>query len=169
MPGLVLGIGYLRFFRGWELPFDGGLLTTSWLIFVLAYAVRRLPYALRSAMAALTQMHPALEEAAANLGANRWRTIRKIVLPLMAGGLVTGFVTCFITAAAEISETILLTSRESAAPMSYGIYLYFQSIAGRGPGAALSVIAILLVALGTFVTHLLAARANPHTAAGARS
>jgi len=169
MPGLVLGIGYLRFFRGWELPFGNGLLTASGLIFVLAYGIRRLPYALRSCMAALTQVHPALEEAAQNLGAGRWRTLRRVVLPLMMGGLVTGFVTCFITAASEISETILLTSRESMAPMSYGIYLYFQSIAGRGPGAALSVIAILLVALGTFITHVLAARATPHTAQGARS
>jgi ABC-type Fe3+ transport system permease subunit len=98
-------------------------------------------------MAALTQVHPALEEAAENLGAGRWQTIRRIVIPLMMGGILAGFVTSFITAAAEISETILLTSRESLAPMSYGIYLYFQSIAGRGPGAALSVIAITLVSI----------------------
>jgi iron(III) transport system permease protein len=169
MPGLVLGIGYLRTFRGIELPFGGGALTASWLIFVLAYSVRRLPYALRSCMAALTQVHPALEEAAENVGASRWRIIRKIVLPLMTGGLLAGFVTSFITAAAEISETILLTSKESMAPMSYGIYLYFQSIAGRGPGAALSVIAITLVALGTYLSHRIAATATPHQNVGART
>ena len=169
MPGLVLGIGYLRTFRGIELPFGGGALTASWLIFVLAYSVRRLPYALRSCMAALTQVHPALEEAAENVGASRWWIIRKIVLPLMMGGLLAGFVTSFITAAAEISETILLTSKESMAPMSYGIYLYFQSIAGRGPGAALSVIAITLVALGTYLSHRIAATATPHQNVGART
>ena len=169
MPGLVLGIGYLRTFRGVELPFDMGTLTSSWLIFVIAYSVRRLPYALRSCMAALTQVHPTLEEAAQNVGANRLRTIRKIVVPLMMGGLLAGFVTSFITAAAEISETILLTSRESLAPMSYGIYLYFQSIAGRGPGAALSVIAVTLVALGTYLSHRLAAAATPHQKVGGQS
>lgn len=169
MPGLVLGIGYLRTFRTVELPFDMGTLTSSWLIFVIAYSVRRLPYALRSCMAALTQVHPTLEEAAHNVGANRWRTIRKIVVPLMMGGLLAGFVTSFITAAAEISETILLTSRESLAPMSYGIYLYFQSIAGRGPGAALSVIAVTLVALGTYLSHRLAAAATPHHKVGGQS
>lgn len=169
MPGLVLGIGYLRTFRDVELPFGAGALTSSWLIFVLAYSVRRLPYALRSCMAALTQVHPALEEAAESVGASRWRTIRRIVLPLMMGGLLAGFVTSFITAAAEISETILLTSKESMAPMSYGIYLYFQSIAGRGPGAALSVIAITLVALGTYLSHRIAAVATPHQNVGART
>jgi iron(III) transport system permease protein len=153
MPGVVLGIGYLRAFRGVEVPFTDTALTASWLIFVLAYSVRRLPYALRSCTAALQQAHVSLEEAAQNLGATRGRAIRRVVVPLMAGGILAGFVTSFVTAAVEISETILLTSRESLAPMSYGIYLYMQSIAGRGPGAALGVIAVAIVALGTYASH----------------
>jgi len=153
MPGVVLGIGYLRTFRDTEIPFTGEALLGSWLIFVLAYTVRRLPYALRSCNAALQQVHLSLEEAAQNLGASRARTIWRVVVPLMAGGILAGFVTSFITAAVEISETILLTSRESLAPMSYGIYLYMQSIAGRGPGAALGVVAIVMVALGTYLSH----------------
>jgi len=45
--------------------------------------------------------------------------------------------------------------------LSYGIYLYNQSIATRGPAAALGVIAIVIVALGTYLAHrLLAARAG---------
>jgi len=157
MPGLVLGIGYLRVFRGVELPFGMGAFTASWMIFVIAYGVRRLPYALRSCMAALSQVHPSLEEAAENLGAGKLRVIVRVVVPLMMGGILAGFVTSFITAAGEISETILLTSRESLAPMSYGIYLYMQSIAGRGPGAALGIIAIVLIAAGTYLSHRLVA------------
>jgi iron(III) transport system permease protein len=168
MPGLVLGIGYLRTFRGVELPFIGPL-TASWLIFVLAYAVRRLPYALRSCMAALSQVHPSLEEAAENLGANRWRTVRRVVVPLMMGGILAGFVTSFVTAAGEISETILLTSRESLAPMSYGIYLYMQSIAGRGPGAALGVIAVVLIGIGTWFSHRVVAAHSPHDVKGEKT
>ena len=165
MPGLVLGIGYLRTFRGVELPFVGPL-TASWLIFVLAYAVRRLPYALRSCMAALSQVHVSLEEAAENMGAGRWRTITRVVVPLMTGGILAGFVISFVTAAGEISETILLTSRESLAPMSYGIYLYMQSIAGRGPGAALGVIAVVLIGLGTWFSHRIVAARSPREVSG---
>lgn len=161
MPGLVLGIGYLRTFRDVDLPFGMGALTASWLIFVIAYAVRRLPYALRACMAAMAQIHPALEEAAFNLGAGRARTIRRVVVPLMMGGILAGFVTSFVTAAGEISETILLTSRESLAPMSYGIYLYMQSIAGRGPGAALGVLAVVIIAVGTWLSHWLVERHSP--------
>ena len=168
MPGLVLGIGYLRTFRGVELPFVGPL-TASWLIFVLAYAVRRLPYALRSCMAALSQVHVSLEEAAENMGAGRWRTITRVVVPLMTGGILAGFVISFVTAAGEISETILLTSRESLAPMSYGIYLYMQSIAGRGPGAALGVIAVVLIGLGTWFSHRIVASRSPREVSGDRT
>ncbi len=155
MPGVVLGIGYLRSFRDVELPFGMGPLLGSSLIFILAYSVRRLPYALRSCNAALAQVHLSMEEAAQNLGASRGRTIMRVVVPMMMGGMLAGFVTSFITAAGEISETILLTSRESLAPMSYGVYLYMQSIAGRGPGAALGVLAVILVGLGTYLSNRL--------------
>ena len=168
MPGLVLAIGYLRTFQAVELPFGGGALTASGLIFVLAYAIRRLPYALRSCVAALQQINPALEEAAQNVGAGRAATVRRVVIPLMAGGILAGFVTSFITAAGEISETMLLTSRESLAPMSYGIYLYMQSIAGRGPGAALGIIAVVLIGAGTYLTHRLVDARPPRAAHGER-
>jgi iron(III) transport system permease protein len=153
IPGVVLAIGYLRTFRGLEMPFSDELVTSSWILLVIAYAVRRLPYALRSCMAALQQLHVSLEEAAENLGATKQRTIRRIVVPLMAGGILAGFVTSFMTAAVELSATIMLTTSQTSAPMSYGIYLYMQSAAGRGPGAALGVLAVIIVALGTYLSH----------------
>ena len=153
IPGLVLAIGYLRLFRGVNLPFSDTPMVNTWVLIMLAYAVRRLPYALRSCMAALQQVHVSLEEVAQSLGAGRLSTIRRVVVPLMAGGMLAGFVTSFITAAVELSATILLTSAQSQAPMSYGIYLYMQSISGRGPGAALGVLAVVVVAIGTYLSH----------------
>lgn len=158
VPGIVLAIGYLRTFQGVELW--GGPITQTWLLIMLAYSVRRLPYALRSCMAALQQINVSLEEAAEMLGASQWRAIRRVVIPLMAGGILAGFVSSFITAAVELSATILLVTRESQAPMSYGIYLYMQSLAGRGPGAALGVLLVLTVAVGTYLSHRFVARAD---------
>jgi iron(III) transport system permease protein len=163
IPGVVLGIGYLRAFRGLELPFADSAFTATWIALMLAYAVRRLPYALRSCMAALQQLHVSLEEAAENLGATKSRTVRRIVVPLMAGGILAGFVTSFITAAVELSATIVLSASASQAPMSYGIYLYMQSIAGRGPGAALGVIAVAIVGLGTYFSYRLTNRSDAWT------
>ncbi len=158
VPGIVLAIGYLRTFQGVQI---GGVpITQTWILIMIAYAVRRLPFALRSCIAALQQINVALEEAAEMLGASGWRTVRRVVIPLMAGGILAGFVSSFITAAVELSATILLVVRESQAPMSYGIYLYMQSVAGRGPGAALGVLAVALVALGTYLSHRVVERSQ---------
>jgi len=158
VPGIVLAIGYLRTFQSFEV--SGVPITQTWLLIMLAYSVRRLPYALRSCMAALQQINLSLEEAAEMLGASKWRSVRRVVIPLMAGGILAGFVSSFITAAVELSATILLVVKESQAPMSYGIYLYMQSVSGRGAGAALGVLLVLTVAIGTYLSHVLADRAN---------
>ena len=159
VPGLVLGIGYLRTFSGVALP-DGTPLATLWIMIVLALAVRRLPYALRACSAALQQISVSLEEAAENLGATRVRTVRRIVVPLMTGGILAGFVVSFSTAAVELSATLMLVQSNADAPLAYGLYVFMQSAAGRGPGAALGVIAVVLVAICTLASHLMIDRSQ---------
>lgn len=156
VPGLVLGIGLLRTYYDIRLPLSGEPLATFWVMLVIAYAVRRLPYALSAASAALRQLHVSLEEAAENLGARKLATLSRIVMPLMTGGLLAGFVTSFATAAVELSATLLLVARSSDAPIAYGIYVYMQSAAGRGPGAALGVIAVVVVAIATYLAYRVA-------------
>lgn len=156
IPGLVLGIGLLRTYYDVKLPFSGESLATFWIMLVIAYAVRRLPYALSAATAALRQLHVSLEEAAESLGARKFTTLLRIVVPLMTGGLLAGFVTSFATAAVELSATLLLVSHAPDAPLAYGIYVYMQSAAGRGPGAALGVIAVIVVAVATYLAYRVA-------------
>jgi len=158
VPGLVLGIGLLRTYYDVKLPFTGEALATFWFMLVIAYAVRRLPYALSAATAALQQLHVSLEEAAENLGAGKFTTLSRIVVPLMTGGLLAGFVTSFATAAVELSATLLLVAHNADAPLAYGIYVYMQSAAGRGPGAALGVIAVVVVAIATYFAYRIAER-----------
>jgi len=153
IPGVVLAVGYLRVFHGWDVPGLGGPLTGSWLILVIAYAMRRLPYTVRACYAALQQIHVSLEEAAQNLGADHLRTFRKVTFPLMLGGLVAGGLISFMTSAVELASTIMLVPRIELGPIAYGIYVYMQSAIGRGPGAALGVVAILLVGVCTYATN----------------
>ncbi len=153
VPGVVLGIGYLRTFFGIQLPWSGEPLASWWVVLVIALSVRRLPYALRACTAGLQQLSVALEEAAENLGAGKLTTVRRVVVPLMVGAMVAGFVTSFATAAVELSATIMLVSRESDAPLAYGLYIFMQSAAGRGPGAALGMIAVVIVAVATYLSH----------------
>ncbi len=153
VPGVVLGIGYLRTFNNFDVPFADTSLASWWVIIVIALTIRRLPYALRACVAAIQQVSPMLEEAAENLGATKSRSVWRIVVPLMSGGILAGFVTSFATASVELSATIMLVSRESDAPLAYGIYEFMQSAAGRGPGAALGVIAVVFVGVGTYLSH----------------
>jgi iron(III) transport system permease protein len=153
IPGVVLATGYLRVFHGTPLPFFHQPLTSLWIILVIAYSARRLPYTLRSCYASIQQVHVSLEEAALNLGANRRRTFFKITFPLMTGGLIAGGLLAFITSSVELASTIMLVPRMEYGPLSYGIYIYMQSAVGRGPGAALGVVAILLVAIGTYLVN----------------
>ncbi len=167
IPGVVLGIGYLRTFYAFDVPIIDKPLATWWVIIVVALAIRRLPYALRACMAALEQLSVMLEEAAENLGATKSRTVRRIVVPLMSGGILAGFVTSFATASVELSATIMLVSAESDAPLAYGIYEFMQSAAGRGPGAALGIIAVLIVGIGTYVSHRIIERGRTEWTADA--
>lgn len=153
IPGVVLAVGYLRVFHGWNFPGLGVPLTSSWIILVIAYTMRRLPYTVRACYAALQQVHISLEESAQNLGANRLRTFVKITLPMISSGLMAGGLIAFITSCVELASTIMLVPRIELGPISYGIYLYMQSPLGRGAGAALGVVAILLVSLGTYLTQ----------------
>lgn len=153
VPGVVLGIGYLRTFHDVNLPLIDQPLATWWFVIVIALTIRRLPYALRACVAAIQQVSIMLEEAAENLGATKRRTVWRIVVPLMGGGIIAGFVTSFATASVELSATIMLVARESDAPLAFGIYEFMQSAAGRGPGAALGVVAVIIVALATYLSH----------------
>jgi iron(III) transport system permease protein len=160
VPGVVFAVGYLRAWSGWRLPGLGEPLTSTCLLLVIVYAVRRLPYAVRGACAVLQQVSPALEEAGQNLGANRPRTVLRITLPLMARGLVAAGLLAFVASAVDLSSTILLVPRVELGPLSYGIYISMQSAAGRGPGAALGVVAIALVAAGAWAAAALARRSG---------
>jgi len=153
IPGVVLGIGYLRTFIEFQVPIIDKPLATWWVIIVVALAIRRLPYALRACVAGLQQVSIMLEEAAENLGATKSRTVWRVVVPLMSGGILAGFVTSFATAAVELSATIMLVSQQSDAPLAFGIYEFMQSAAGRGPGAALGIVAVIIVGIATYVSH----------------
>jgi iron(III) transport system permease protein len=155
IPGLVIGIGYLRTFFSFQVPWlENQSIATWWVAIVVALSIRRLPYALRACTAALQQVSVSLEESAENLGAGKFTTVRKIVVPLMAGGILAGFVTSFATAAVELGMTLMLVSRNSDGPLAYGIYIFMQSAAGRGPGAALGLVAVLVVGLCTLLSHV---------------
>ena len=153
IPGIVIGIGYLRMFYRLKIPGLGVSLTATWFILPISYMIRRLPYTVRSCVASLQQIHISLEEASMNLGANRFQTFLHVTLPLMLTGIIAGGILAFVNAVVEISTTLFLTPSLERASLSFGIYQYIYNPRGKGPASALGVFAILLVSISIIVVN----------------
>ncbi|MEO2151158.1 MAG: ABC transporter permease subunit, partial [Thermococcus sp.] len=80
---------------------------------ILAYSIRRLPFAARSISAGLQQVHVSLEEAAMNLGAGRWKALTSILLPMISLNLLGGAMLSFVYCMSETSVGITLGSINS--------------------------------------------------------
>jgi len=108
VPGTVFAIALATTFSAHQ-PWIGRfvLIGTPWLL-PLAYLVRNLPLTGRAALAGLRQLDPALEEAAASLGAGRWRRLARVTLPLLRPALAAGAGLAFITALGDFIVSIVL-------------------------------------------------------------
>ena len=108
LPGTVFAIALATTFAV-DMPWAGRvvLVGTPWLL-PLAYLVRSLPLTGRSALAGLRQFDVSLEEAAASLGAGRWRRLFKVVLPLLRPAVMAGASLAFITALGDFVTSIVL-------------------------------------------------------------
>jgi iron(III) transport system permease protein len=103
IPGVVLALA-LVFVGTRLLP---GLYQTLPLL-VVACVIRFLPQAADTLGPALSRVPPALEEAAASLGASRGRTFRAVVLPLARSAWLTGGALVFLTTLKELPATLVM-------------------------------------------------------------
>jgi sulfate transport system permease protein len=67
-----------------------------------------LPFVVRTLQPVLEDLEPELEEAAATLGAHRWQTFRRVILPVLAPALITGFALAFARAVGEYGSVIFI-------------------------------------------------------------
>jgi iron(III) transport system permease protein len=114
-------------------------------ILPLAYLVRALPLTGRGVLAAYRQLDPSLEEAAASLGAGRWRTLTRVTLPQLRPGLAAGASLAFVAALGDIVASIVLYTYETR-PVSIEI-LSSLRLAETGVAAAFGVVLMLVSAI----------------------
>jgi len=153
VPGLVIAFGYIGCFSGaFPDSFVDPRLNPMPLLAV-SYAIRRLPYMVRSAHAGLEQVSPMYEEAAANLGTRPLRVIWRITLPLVAANLLAGGILCFAFSMLEVSDSLILAQSEEFYPITKAIYALIHGLEqSENVAAALGAWAMVLLA-----TALLAA------------
>jgi iron(III) transport system permease protein len=109
VPGTVVGIGYILAFNQKSNLFPFILTGTAWII-VLLLIFRNMPVGIRSGIAALQQIDPAIEEASTDLGADSSTTFRKVTLPMIAPAFFSGLVFGFVKAMTAISAVIFVVS-----------------------------------------------------------
>ncbi|MEP7206443.1 MAG: ABC transporter permease [Casimicrobiaceae bacterium] len=102
-PTIVLGLALLVFST--RIGLSG-----TFLNLVCAHVVLITPFVIRMVMVSLARFDPAIEEAARNLGAGRWRTFFLITLPLIRPGVLAGSVFAFILSFDELVVTLFLTA-----------------------------------------------------------
>jgi iron(III) transport system permease protein len=108
VPGTVLAIAIATAFSV-SAPWVGRwVLVGTIVILPLAYLVRNIPIAAGSVIAGFRQLDPALEEAAASLGARRLRTLWRISIPLLKPALLAAGALAFATAVGDFVTSIVL-------------------------------------------------------------
>jgi iron(III) transport system permease protein len=122
VPGTVLGIGFVLAYRPdrylgpvevFPSLVGGSALAGGAVAIILAYVVRSVPAGQRTAVAALSQLHPYIEQASTDLGASPLQTFRWVTLPLIRSALLTGLSYSFARSMTSISTIVLLVTPET--------------------------------------------------------
>jgi len=156
VPGLVMAFGFVAMSIALEdvsifgVTIFGaeGLINISiigvdpnpFLLLVIAYAVRRLPYVVRSTVAGLEQTSGELEEAAVNLGASTFTAVRRVIVPLITANLIAGGLLAFSFAMLEVSDSLILAQQAADYPLTKAIYEFSNRLGdGRSIASAMGV------------------------------
>jgi iron(III) transport system permease protein len=138
IPGTVVGLAFAIAFN--QRPF---LLTGTAAIIIAAFAVRSLPYAIRSAVGALRQLDASLDEASTSMGATAGQTLWRVILPLVRPAVLAGMIFTFTRSVTSLSAVIFVVSPHWA--LVTPTILSQMDRGDVGEAAALSVLLIILV------------------------
>lgn len=140
IPHVVLGIAFLRFFTSAGL---GG----SFAALIIAHVIIVFPFALRLTLAAATGMDRTVEMAAVSLGAGGWTLFRRVTLPLILPGVISGWALAFIQSFDDLTMTVFLAA-PGTETLPVRMFLYIQdNIDPLVTSVSACVIAITMTAL----------------------
>lgn len=108
LPGLAFGLASLIFFTGMGL-------TVSITTLVIGHTVVCVPYVVRNTIAALAQLDRAQIDSSLSLGASKLMTFRRVTLPSIGPGILSGAFVCFMASFDNIPVSLFL--RDAATDM----------------------------------------------------
>jgi iron(III) transport system permease protein len=168
VPGLVMAFGYVAMSLRFPFGKEGPLTPLASIVatdpnpvpfLILAYAIRRLPYIVRSTVAGLEQTSGELEEAAINLGASRFTAVRRIIIPLIAANLIAGSLLVFAFSMLEVSDSLILAQQSADFPITKAIWSFADRL-GDGPyiASAMGVWGMILLTVTLVAASVLLGR-----------
>lgn len=122
VPGLILAAGYVAMTAPGTALEAIGPTRNPFMILVIAYAIRRMPFVVRGVSAGLQQVPESMEEAARNLGASTLTTGLRITLPLIAANIIAAGVLTFSFQMLEVSDSLILAQTTDYYPITKQIY-----------------------------------------------
>lgn len=148
VPGLILAAGYVAMTAPGTALEAIGPTRNPFVILVIAYAIRRLPFMVRGVSAGLQQVPEAMEEAARNLGASTLKTVFQITVPLLAANIIAAGVLTFAFQMLEVSDSLILAQTTDFYPITKQIYRLATSTGSpeaTSQAAAMGLYGILLL------------------------
>jgi putative spermidine/putrescine transport system permease protein len=140
IPHVVLGIAFLRFFTSVGI---GG----TFAALLIAHVIVVFPFALRLTLAAATGMDRSVEMAAVSLGAGGFTLFRRVTLPLILPGVISGWALAFIQSFDDLTMTVFLAA-PGTETLPVRMFLYIQdNIDPLVTSVSACVIAITMTAL----------------------
>ncbi|MCM3080441.1 ABC transporter permease [Brevibacillus invocatus] len=133
IPEIMLGLALLVLFS--QMKMDLGKATL-----IMAHTTFSIPFVMVIISARLADMGKELEEAAQDLGATPWQTMRYVILPLILPGIVAGFLMAF-----TLSLDDFIISFFVAGPNSTTLPLYIYGLVKRGVSPEVNALSTLLI------------------------
>jgi putative spermidine/putrescine transport system permease protein len=148
VPSIVIAVGLFYLFAQLSLvATDLGI--------IIGHTVTAIPICLVIVLAALKSYDWGLDQAAATLGANRWRTVEKVTIPLLKGALAAAFIFAFLHSFEELTVAMFIGGGlKTTLPKQMWDDILLQV----NPTLAAASVTVLLIVTGLF---LLAEHARP--------
>jgi spermidine/putrescine transport system permease protein len=146
-PEVVLGAALLGLFL--TMNAARGLVTI-----VIAHVMFTLGYVVVTVKARLEGMDLHIEEAAMDLGANEWRTLRKVTLPLIAPGVAAAALLAF----ALSIDDFVITSFNAGQTITFPLFIFGAARQGVPPQVNVLATALLFLVLGLMLVNVLVQR-----------
>jgi putative spermidine/putrescine transport system permease protein len=142
LPEILTAMALLFFF------YEVGIGTKYWVAMLVGHVLITLPFVFLNVAASLHGFDPNWELASRSLGANRWTAFRRITLPLIKPGLITGCLFAFIISFDAFGVSFLLKDVGAATlPLQLFDYLRFNFTPEAAAVSTVSVGLTLIVIL----------------------